>query len=315
MKKEDYRNIFSVGASLLTVVLSVNMQNTFMKITFIICYLIGYILFLSYLNDKIKIKWKKYIFVILFIADGAILAVSFVNVGSFKNYVIKLGEFFESEQEKEEGSVGGSEEISGWVLETNEKIAAMNENLASVNENINQLSDDVEAYQFLRSKEDQAEINTIIQVIEEKYNDSADYFPDLKTSKHDVELFYKMRLCEEPYYYCNIIKALEAYGIDCVQMSINEYDLMLWDTEILYAKYNMKESIQEDLNKNIFYEEKVFRYDDFKINMSEYSDILNYNDWRYTHENVTAEEVNERLSKRIMKYYVKFHMNFSENID
>ena len=35
MKKEDYRDIFSVVAGLLTAVLSVNVQNAFMKITFI----------------------------------------------------------------------------------------------------------------------------------------------------------------------------------------------------------------------------------------------------------------------------------------
>ena len=95
MKKEDYRDIFSVVAGLLTAVLSVNVQNAFMKITFIICYVVGYILFLKYLKDGVK--WKKYIFVVLFAADGAILAISFVNVGSLKNYIIRLGEFFESE--------------------------------------------------------------------------------------------------------------------------------------------------------------------------------------------------------------------------
>ncbi|MEZ3504274.1 MAG: hypothetical protein K1W25_12620 [Lachnospiraceae bacterium] len=316
MKKEDYRDIFSVVAGLLTAVLSVNVQNAFMKITFIICYVVGYILFLKYLKDGVK--WKKYIFVVLFAADGAILAISFVNVGSLKNYIIRLGEFFESEQEQEKeerADGGGSEEIAGWALETNQRIAAMNENLTAVNENISQLSDDVEAYQFIRSKEDQTEIDKVVQVIRDKYNDNSSYFPDLKTNKHDVELFYKMQLSEEAYYYCNIIKALEAYGIDCGQMSVNEYDLMLWDIEVLYAKYNMKESIQENLNKDISYEEKVFRYDDFKISMSEYSDILNYDDWRYTPKNVTAEEINELLNGRIMNYYTKFHMNFSENID
>ncbi len=314
MKKEDYRDIFSVMAGLLTAVLSVNVQNAFMKITFIICYVVGYILFLKYLKDRVK--WKKYIFVVLFAADGAILAISFVNVGSLKNYIIKLGEFFESEQEKEErADGGGSEEIAGWALETNQRIAAMNENLTAVNENISQLSDDVEAYQFIRSKEDQTEIDKIVQVIKDKHEETAGSFPDLKTDRREVELFYKMRLSEEAYYYCNIIKALEAYGIDCGQMSVNEYDLMLWDTEKLYARYNMKESIQQDLNKDVFYEEKYFSYNDFKINMSEHSDILNYEDWRYEIENKTAEEASQSLDRKIMNYYIKFHMNFSENID
>ena len=50
----------------------------------------------------------------------------------------------------------------------------------------------------------------------------------------------------------------------------------------------MKKSIQGDLAEGVFYEEKEFLYDDFRMNMSKHSDIFDYEGWRLTYVDKTA---------------------------
>ena len=184
---------------------------------------------------------------------------------------------------------------------------------------LDRLSDDIENHQFMDRimdrKEDPKEIGIIVHQIESYHKEYSDEFLNLETNNYEIELFYKMFLGDEIYYYHDIIKALEECGINCEQLSINEYDLMCWDIEELFATYNMKEDIQNDLNKKVFYTQKIFKYNDYKISISEYNDTFDYEGWTRSFENKTAEEINEKLNEVIMRYYKKFNKNFREYID
>ncbi len=298
MKREDWSIVIPVIATLVSAILSEVISNIIIKMIFIICIVADSIIFLSYQNNKSK--WKKNLIIILSGINFLILFIVPVINSSPMIYITHLMEYFESDSKK---------------TEIEESTININSDLTEIKDRVNEISDNVEAYSFLKSKDDPEEVIEITEKIEEVINDYSEYFPDLETSKQKVQLLYKIKLGTDEYYYCNIIRAFEAYGIDCEEMEIDEYKLLLWDIERLYAIYNMKKSIQGDLAEGVFYEEKEFLYDDFRMNMSKHSDIFDYEGWRLTYVDKTAEEVNDYLDVYITNYYKKFSLNFRENIE
>lgn len=298
MKREDWGIVIPVIATLVSAILSEVISNIIIKMIFIICIVADSIIFLSYQNDKSK--WKKNLIIILSVINLLILSIVPVIKSSPMIYITHLIDYFESDQKK---------------AEIDESTINIDHNLTEIKDRVNELSDNVEAYNFLKSKDDPEEAIEITEKIKETVDKYPDNFVDLETSKQKVQLLYKMGLGSDEYYYCNIIRAFEAYGIDCEEMSIDEYKLLLWDVERLYAIYNMKKSIQGDLAEGVFYEEKEFPYDDFRMNMSKHSDIFDYEGWRLSYEDKTAEEVNNYLDNHITNYYKKFSLNFRENVD
>lgn len=310
MKKEDMGIGLSILATLLSVVISEAMPNLFLKLLFIITFSLEVILLLNFLNSKNNDSEntrssntkKKIILYILGIVIVIMLILPCISTGSLDNYFISIKEFLHIENEEKNKQV---------MYNISEEISEINDNILKLHQNFSE-------YQFFKSKEDQQQIDLILDDIltlnEEKEGETP-IFSDLKDNKHSLELFYKMKLSNKSYYYYNIIKAFEAYGIDCEKFSINEYVLALWDVESLYALYNMRKSLENDLANNTFYEENCLSYDEFKMNMSEYSDTFSYDDWYLPYRNKTVSEIMESLDSVIISFYKKFYMNFNKNME
>ena len=167
---------------------------------------------------------------------------------------------------------------------------------------------------FLHSDSSNQEgVKVITQKMDEQIKGYSKSYADLQTDRKEVEIFYKMKISIEPYYYSDIIKAFEEKGIHFKELSIDENVLMRWDTQMLYANYQMQKEIKKDLNKNITYDKKLLRFEDYKITQSSYKDTLNYEGWQTNYSGSTAEEAYNQLDKTIMAYYNKFSMNLTSS--
>lgn len=236
---------------------------------------------------------------ILGIVIGIMLILPCISTRSLDNYLISIKEFLHIESEEKKNQIM-FDDIQDQISEVNDNILKLHQNFSE--------------YQFFKSKENQQQIDLILDnILTLEVENST--FSDLKDNKHTLELFYKMLLSNDLYYYYNIIKAFEAYGIDCEKFSINEYILALWDVERLYALYNMRKNLENDLANNTFYEEKFLYYDEFKVNMSEYSDTFSYGKWSQSFRNKTVSEIMKGLDSIIIDFYKKFYMNFNKNME
>lgn len=307
MESEDARVAITCIVELLTIILAEAMPNLTIKLLFIVFVSVEIVLYFKYKNiQSIKDKMPMYIIGCIIVI---MLLISIVDTDSFTGFV-QIKEFFSSEPSE---TVDYISIIEGQNDEIDQKIKEVNDKMADSINAFKEVSNDFSRYGFLYAKENQQEIETILQKMIDINNENSDAFPNLKTNKHEIELFYKGKLTEEPYFYCNIIKAFEAYGINCKELSIDEYVLMLWDTQCLYIIYSMKKDLEDDLKSNTFFDERSFDYNDYKINMNENSDTFDYEDWRYTYTNKTAKEISKEMSNIIINYYKKFSMNFRDN--
>ena len=70
----------------------------------------------------------------------------------------------------------------------------------------------------------------------------------------------------------------------------------------------MRKSLENDLANNTFYEENCLSYDEFKMNMSEYSDTFSYDDWYrpYVFGKMHIIEDKEEKRKVIEKLAIKY---------
>ena len=228
MKREDWSIVIPVIATLVSAILSEVISNIIIKMIFIICIVSDSIIFLCYQNNQRK--WKKNLIIILSIINFSILFIVPVINSSPMIYISHLMDYFKLDKRETK------------IDESNIKI---NNDLAEIKDKVNKISNNVEEYSFLNNKDDPEEVKEIAETIESIIDD-LEYYLDVKTSKQKVQILYKMSLGTDEYYYCNIIRAFEACGIDCEEMSIDEYKLLLWDVERLYAIYNMKESIRRN---------------------------------------------------------------------
>lgn len=154
----------------------------------------------------------------------------------------------------------------------------------------------------------QLEINIIKQSIETEYSDRFKTFQDFMSNETGIELFYKTTLSLQQYYYCNIIAAFDECGIDFLELGIDENKLMLWDTEMLYILYNIREDIREDIDEDTVFS-KRFLFNDYKVCTPDFDDTLDYGVWAYSYEEKTAKEIDSALSKNMEVYLKKLVKN------
>ena len=104
----------------------------------------------------------------------------------------------------------------------------------------------------------------------------------------------------------------KAFDIDCEKYGIDEYMLVLWDDEVLFATYNIRKSLENELAENAFHEEWSGKLNEYKMERNKYSDVFNYGDYSYTYEKYTTSQIMEHMSINVMAFYKKYNMNFRE---
>lgn len=296
-------------------ILSTATPNFVLQLMFLTCGVCGVILF--FCKDLIKDEKKRRIFLYLTgIVFSAILLWSILSVGSLTAYGTKVQSFFQ--RKATDNSLDTIyQEMSEERLSMAREISGADKTIIQIIEELEQSSTTLAEYQFLFSKYDPEEVERLATDFRKKLDEDAEqetsYFSNIKTNIQTLELFYKMRCSCDVYHYYNCIKALESIGINCEKMSIDEYDLMLWDVEYLFTIYSIRQDRLEDAAQDVVYEEKqVFYYQDFKIYADEHSDTFDYKNWNRWFDVQSAKELVQSLDDEIMTYYKKFHMNFQK---
>lgn len=249
---------------------------------------------------------------------AAALIWSVVSAGSPVAYGKKVAAFFlPGAPEAPEASTDALyRDMSADSLRLKQTLDSLDVQLARMLDELGLASAAAEERQFLSGNDDAAEVEKIYAVIQKKLEEDAEKdnpsFTDIRNNAHSLELFYKIYLALELYRYGSFIKALEASGVDCKSMSIDEYTLMLWDVEYYFSLYNMRQSVLDDAAQGVAYEEnKEFRYQEFKVSkQNEYSDVFNYGTWQRWYSPRSAQEVAGLLDKDLIQYYQKFNLNF-----
>ena len=315
MKNRNIDIIITAMITLISTVISDAIPNPVLRIIFICCFMTGIISFLIYSehNDKKKIIFPG-------ICGAVALVILFTSAlqekGTINDYATHVKNFFLNEKDEQDINQTYYQTLSSINKNiTNLAVRADNAGvyipeIDKMNDEILKLSSDIDTYRLCEKKEDQKQIANILAEIQKEED-----FPELMFNKKQIELFYKMRITEEPYYYINIIKAFEAYGIDCENWGIDEYTLVLWDTEHLFALYNMRKDLENEMEEDTFYEEWKAYYNDYKAVTPEYRDNFDYMDWNYSITKKNVSEIMEKLNDRIMKCYVKLNMNFRDTIE
>lgn len=332
MKKETVGVIVSVMTALVSGVIVEAMPNLVLRIFFIIGVCLTLALYL--LRQKIRWQWKDIAIGVVGTITVLVFVIS-VAVGGSDHFWQQLESFAGIGTEKEEVQEAEAQRVivmqEAQIAELNEEIETLEEKIDvlladaqgyenlelqmdSLGKELRTLSEGVSEYQFWSGMEDQKEAEEIYQKILELVKINGEViFPDLKDDKQEVELFYKVRLTDKEYHYCNIISALEMYGVDCEKMSIDEYQLVLWDIETLFIHYSMYKKAAE-LEKGVTFEEAIYEYNDYRISMSEYSDTFDYSGWRQNFPNRTADEILDSLDNAILKFYKKLNLNFNTQL-
>lgn len=320
MKKDIVKNIVSLAGAVIAGIIAEAIPNVVLRLVFILFLFMTLIFYLQ--NSRMVSRWKDIAVGVTGAITVIILIVSIV-IGGTGNFWKQLQNFVAVDMNQEAESVVFSDGLKQIEEKIDDLSAAVNEyekterQINNMETELTKLSSGFGEYQFWNRKENQKEIEEICEKIPTlmiEKDEEENLFPNLLQDKREVELFYKMRLSRGQYYYCNIIDAFKMHGIDCEEMSIDEYSLLLWDVEMLFATYSMRKDAEE-LEKGVIFEEVVYHFDDYKIIMSEYSDTFDYGGWRQYFDNISADDVKEKLDSRIMEYYKKINMNFNTRIE
>lgn len=318
---QNTKVIFSVLSVLFVVlvgILSSAISNPVLKVLFLICG--SSVVILCFCGDLMQSERMRRFFLGI---TGAVFVIillwSVVSAGSLSAYGKKL-QFFFQEDADDSAAAEIYQEVSGETAEMEREISNVDETISGFLHDLQHFSKGLEEQQFFSSRYDPKEVERIASVIRTKLGedeeDSSPSFQDVRTNSQTVELFYKMRIVEEQCQYINCIKALESVGVNCKDMSIDEYTLMVWDTESLFAIYSMRQSVLEDALQGVIYEEnKHLYYKDFKIKLDEYSDTFDYKNWYKDPQSDSSEYIVEWLDGKIMNFYQKFHMNFQKKVN
>ena len=287
------RTVISVLILTIATVLSSGIPNPVFRLLFIFFCAAGIFSFLFF-PDQSGIK--KIVLLCTFgTAAVALLLLSTIGAKiKFKEYMANIGRFLGSDSLYEE-------------IETD--LAAASDGLASLSQNMS-------LYRFWEEQKDPEEVQKILENIQ-KHKDEWDHnpFPDIETNRDQVELMYKMWFCGNPYHYYNILSALESLGIDCEKFDIDEYQLALWDTEMLFMYFNMRKSLETELADDPFHESWNGSFNDFKIRMDNYSDFFDYQGWLQPYKYVKTSDIMESLDDIIELFYEKFYINFRNDLN
>lgn len=196
--------------------------------------------------------------------------------------------------------------------DANRSLGELQDRVGGVSKGLEGLIDTLGSDVFLSEEIDSAEVQQLHDLLEERQGLIEEQFPDIKTKRTDLELFYKTKAYDWIYHYSSFISAFEDYGIDCDQLGVDRYTLMLWDTENLYILYSMKKELEPDLADNKWYESKGLKFDSNKSSKDQYSDLLDYGGWNFSYHNVYAEDLEKSHHEYVMNFYKRFHMNFAK---
>lgn len=176
------------------------------------------------------------------------------------------------------------------------------------------LSEEMNQERFWESRRDEKEAEEALRYIEERWEtieekDRVD-FDDLGTDRNQVELFYKIKISEGNYFYCNMIRAMEDYGIDCEGMGIDEHVLFGWDVDRLFALYDMRKGMELRLTEEELIEEWAEDYNNHRASVSGSSDVFDYGGWNRNYKDRNVRYIVNDLERTLVNYFTKFHKNF-----
>ncbi len=321
MLKEDWKNFLMIVATLFATILSFGASKPVFQLMFIIIFLAIYCIAVSFLNKKTYIKG--FFLTIACLAEGAILFLFIASNGSVSGFFTRIKNLLVAQQEDSSViSTSLEAQLEPYLNDFDAKIASIEQKIDNTNNNIEDLGDDMGTVTdslnlitdnleniYFNNNINDIEVNTILEQINKHYEENSSSFENLKTDLYSLQLFYKMYITDETYYYCNILKAFQEYGIDIEKLEINEYTLVVWDVQILFATYGMKKSHMANIDNES--QEITFNYNNYRVNMTKYSDTFDYGNWRRNYTGYTTEEISERLDDIMMDYYRKFIINFS----
>lgn len=317
MTDDNKKVLFTIIATMLSTIVSFGLNSKMAKIAFaLIFFLICFLELSNFLSCKKK--KKKIVIYGLSGIEFLLILFSVLNVGSLSGYLAHMKNFFvvpyvassENVMSFDEDFKSYFQTLSGQIEEIDKKIENSSNNLERMDNNLNIVADKFNNIHF-NENINETEINEIVQLIEKKYEKHSDSFANLKTDMYSIEIMYKSTISEIPYYYCNILKAFDNYGINTDKLGITENILFLWDLERLYMTYNMKNSIVNESESDEIISKKIFYYDDYKIELNRFSDTLDYGDWHRYFTDTTPKDMNVEFNKSIMSFYQKFIINFS----
>lgn len=302
MKKKDIQALLQNFTSLVVLIISLGMIEQSIRLVFIFIYML--ILYFVLSNSlRGNPKFRKFIIILACCIEGLIVLISTVNVGSIRGYFINIKNAFALTQNSTDKILNTSK--VNFASYIDKQVYEIINNFKGSDNNIKISDDNTEFSHYSKD-----EINEIIGLIEKYSKENADTFSDFKSDEYLIELFYKMFLSDTIYYYSNYIKAFEEYGINIDKLDLNEQTLITWDLQILFATYNMRCDNILDLNTDVFLDEIMFNYNDYKVSMQKYGDTFDYGIWSQIYQETTAKEVDNDMNDLIMEYYKKFMMNF-----
>lgn len=232
-------------------------------------------------------------------------------------------------QETEAGGLQGDEQ--SVYAASYETIAAANEQIADLIRQreegslsgqelgeaqtvILRLAEEMNQERFWESRRDEKEAEKALQYIKESWETVEEKdraaFNDLGTDRKQVELFYKIKISEGNYFYCNMIRAMEDYGIDCEGMGIDEHVLFGWDVDRLFALYDMRKGMESRLTEEELTEEWAEDYNDHRASVSGSSDVFDYGGWNRNYKDRNVRYIVNDLERTLVNYFTKFHKNF-----
>ena len=329
MNKEEMWMTVSITGVVLSVILAWAMPYPWLRLIFIACSVLTAVS--SYIIRKSGSKEYLPGMIISIAGMGCILAASIVIAGSPAAYFNEVALLFRDGKPQGVKEENMSEEesllydaVDNALAENDvrqQRLDQVSVRISNMNSNMETMLEYQEEQSSWKEKKNPTEIEKVLQIIDQEYKKREESFTELKTNEKNVELFYKIFLSNIPYAYCNIISAMEAYGIDCEEFSIDERKLVVWDTEMLFVCYSILDSLGMDIAQDITYEANAevdgkpvrkYIYNQYRImDRNRYSDTLNYNSWYWYSSDLSAQKIGSQIDTRIMKYYKKFLLNFS----
>ena len=315
MKNENAKIVLSTLAALLSTILSDAIPNLYIRLAFIICFVAGLMAVLSAPSEERRHKKK--------LAAGMCMAASFLllmsstltNDITARDYIMHVRNFF-IQKDGDALTYASHYQQMRSINQSIDRLTADFKNepykqkLDELDDNIQKLIFDIDTYRFWEDKEDQQEVDAILKEIRKEGSP----FLTQPLNEYQTEIAYKLYLSILPYHYYNIIKAMESMGIDCAAYEIDEYKLIMWDAERLFAYYNMKKNMETKLAENPTYELFEQYYNDYKVRNERYEDDLDYKNWRFKLSDVDTNSIMARLDTQIMSYFNKFSINFKPSV-
>lgn len=325
MKKDDLLNMLPILVGLLGTIVSDLIADRVFRVLFVLAVMTGIAAFFVY--DGRDEKKKKGVsgmcggvaVVILFLSlwGNGITADDFV--GHLLQFIGARAEESTAAEDCFQQAADANRVIESMLASAGQDSGYL-QRLGEIGTEVSQLSETVQKEQWWESREDQKEIDQILSVIEKgvakTQNDNSDklLYPDPRLDIRSAQLFYKLWISKEAgaVGYYNMVKAMEGYGIDCERLEIDEYTLICWDVDRLFATYNMRKRALQELEADTLYEERYFYYRKDKAATEEYQDHFDYRDWRRYFTDRKGGEIFAFFDGDIYGYYDRFYANFGD---